>query len=147
MATRSKRRIAQLGGLIKGTSDIGGDVATVAVSAVEGAIDAAKSIGVKAEDAASAAASGAVEAAGEVSEATAKAVTDAVAKTIQGVKVVCEGTIEVAPFTIGDRTSAMTKLRRGLNSFATSESPYSLTKSVGEDLVQSKTLVSHRFFR
>ena len=69
---------------------VGEDLATVAVSAVRGSIDAAKSVGVDAEKAASAVATGAVEAAYDVSDAAGDAVRDAVTGTVQGVRVVVE---------------------------------------------------------
>ena len=75
-------------GLIKGTAEVGGDVATVARNAVESAIDSAKGIGVRAEDAAAAAANGAVSAAGSFGENTVNSVTNVVTGTISGVRVV-----------------------------------------------------------
>ena len=70
-----------------------GDLATVARSAVEGAIEGAKDIGVAAEDAASAAATGAIDAATQISESAGNAVRDAATGTISGVRVVAQ-----APF-------------------------------------------------
>ena len=69
-------------------ADVGGDLANVARSAVEGAVEAAKNLGLKAEDAASAVATGAIEGARDVSQSAVKAVTDAVTTTVGGVKVV-----------------------------------------------------------
>ena len=53
-------------GLIKGTSEVGGDVAGVARSAAEGAVSTSKNLAVSLEDAAAGVASGAIKATHEV---------------------------------------------------------------------------------
>jgi hypothetical protein len=74
--------------MIKSTAQVGGDLATTAKNAVEGAIEGAKVIGVDTAEAASAAATSALKAAGNISADAGKQVRDAVTGTIGGVKVV-----------------------------------------------------------
>jgi hypothetical protein len=76
------------GAVVKGTSEVAGDVAMAAKGAVEGAIAGAKELSVDATEAASAAATGAVKAAGEIGSGVAEQVRNAVTGTIAGVKVV-----------------------------------------------------------
>ncbi len=73
---------------IEGTSELGGDVGSVARNAVEQSIGSAKSIGLRAEDAASAAANRAVSAAGSFGQATTTAATESVGGVVGGVSVV-----------------------------------------------------------
>ena len=79
---------------VKGTSEVGGDVVTVARKAVEGAIEAGKQTGLKAEDAATTAARSAIEAAGEISEGIAAVVARAVTGTVSGVRVALEAPLK-----------------------------------------------------
>jgi len=81
---------ATAGAVVKGTSEVAGDVAVAAKGAVEGAIAGAKELSMDATKAASAAATGAVKAAGEIGSGVAKQVCNAVTGTIAGVKVVLQ---------------------------------------------------------
>jgi hypothetical protein len=74
--------------VVKGTSDVTGDIAKAAKGAVQGAIAGAKDISLDATEAASAAATGALKAAEEISSKAAQQVRKAVTGTISGVKVV-----------------------------------------------------------
>ncbi|HEY3152934.1 MAG TPA: hypothetical protein VGK65_14845, partial [Candidatus Binatia bacterium] len=74
--------------IVKGTSDVAGDIAKAAKGAVQGAITGAKEISLDTTEAASAAATGALKAAEEISSKAAQQVRKAVTGTINGVKVV-----------------------------------------------------------
>src|SRR5262249_55670340 len=87
------------GALVRGTAEVGGDVASAAKGAVQGAIVAARDLGVSSEDAASAAATGALRAAGEIGGKAASQVRNALTGTISGVKVVLK-----EPFRSDDRS-------------------------------------------
>jgi hypothetical protein len=76
--------------LVKGTSEVGGNVGQAAKGAVEGAIVAARDLGMSAEDAASAAASGALRAAGEIGATAVEQVRKVLTGTISGVRVVLQ---------------------------------------------------------
>ncbi len=74
--------------VVKGTSDIAGDVTKAAKGAVQGAIAGAKEISLDTTEAAAVAATGALNAAGEISSQAAQQVRNALTGTISGVKVV-----------------------------------------------------------
>ena len=77
--------------IVKATSEVGGDVGTIARETVDESIAAAKDLGLDAGDAAKAATTGALRGAEEIGETAVHTITETLSTVIHGVRVVIRG--------------------------------------------------------